>query len=249
MRVIPSPAPTLTLIFSLPYATMVTYRMTINQRILVTVDVLVFSVIDDKLRVLLIERDIDPFKNMWALPGGFVKEKESLDEAAARELEEETGIKNIYMEQLYTFGDVKRDPRDRVVSIAYFALVAKENVTFSIPTFEAKEIKWAAVDQLPPMAFDHRDIIEVGIERIKSKLSYSNIAYGLLPSEFRLSELQKIYEIILNTTLDKRNFRKKILSLNILESTGKRELEGRHRPAMLYRFTEKKLITFDSVFT
>lgn len=223
--------------------------MEISQRISVTVDILLFTILDNKLKILLIKRNIPPFEGMWAVPGGFVKDDESLDKAAVRELQEETGVKDIFIEQLYTFGDVKRDPRQRVVTVAYYALISSENLSLKYSEYEANKIDWFPVDRLPEMAFDHRDIIKTGVERIKNKLGYSNVAFGLLPDKFRLTELQNLYEIILNKPLDKRNFRKKILSLDIIEATGEKVVIGRHRPAQLYRFKNRQLIVLDSTFT
>ena len=210
----------------------------------VTVDVLIFSIQDNDLQVLLIKRGIPPFKDMWAIPGGFVRTEESLESAAMRELLEETGVKNVYLEQLYTFGDPFRDPRTRVITVAYFALIPAESTKLQAST-DASDAQWYSVKELPALAFDHKEIVKAGIERLRSKIGYSNIVYGLLPNEFRLSELQKVYEVILNQKVDKRNFRKKMLSLQLLESTGKREIDGAHRPAMLYRFKSRKTVIFD----
>ena len=181
---------------------------------------------------------------MWAIPGGFVRTEESLESAAMRELLEETGVKNVYLEQLYTFGDPFRDPRTRVITVAYFALIPAESTKLQAST-DASDAQWYSVKELPALAFDHKEIVKAGIERLRSKIGYSNIVYGLLPNEFRLSELQKVYEVILNQKVDKRNFRKKMLSLQLLESTGKREIDGAHRPAMLYRFKSRKTVIFD----
>jgi 8-oxo-dGTP diphosphatase len=223
--------------------------MNIPQHISVTVDILLFTIVDKKLKILLIKRNISPFQGMWAVPGGFVKDTESLDRAALRELQEETGVKDIFIEQLYTFGDPQRDPRQRVVTVAYYALISSENLSLKHSDYEANQIDWFPVERLPEMAFDHRDIIKSGVERIKNKLGYSNVAFGLLPDKFRLTDLQNLYEIILNKPLDKRNFRKKILSLDIIEPTGERVVIGRHRPAQLYRFKNRQLVVLDSPFT
>lgn len=210
----------------------------------VTVDVLVFTIDKNILKVLLVKRGIEPFKGQWAIPGGFIKINESLEDAARRELLQETGLKNIYMEQLYSFGDPKRDPRERVVTIAYMALIPNENLKLRATT-DASDVAWFSIKSLPDLAFDHNKILKYALERLKSKIEYSNIVNGLLTEKFRLSELQKVYEVILGKKLDKRNFRKRMLSLGLLKATGEKEMEGAHRPAMLYKFITKEIIFFD----
>ena len=181
----------------------------------VTVDVLIFTIQESLLKIALIKRGVEPFKNMWAIPGGFVHLDESLEEAAKRELAEEAGVKDVYLEQLYTFGDPK------------------------------SEARWFSTADLPKLAFDHKQILDYALERLRLKIQYSNIAYGLLPKKFRLSDLQRVYEIILGQRQDKRNFRKRMLSLGLLKETGEKELEGAHRPAMLYQFKTKDIIFID----
>lgn len=210
----------------------------------VSVDVLIFTIEDNQLKLVLVKRAYEPFKDSWAIPGGFVRIDESVDEAARRELSEETGVKDVYLEQLYTFGDPKRDPRARVITVAYFALAPRENLKLA-SSGDAEEVGLFSVSQLPALAFDHQKIVSLGLERLRAKMSYSNIAFGLLPNKFRLSQLQQVYEVILGHPLDKRNFRKKIDSLGLLEATGEKELEGAHRPAMLYRFKNKEVVFFD----
>ena len=210
----------------------------------VTVDILVFTIEKNVLKVLLVKRGIEPFKGKWAIPGGFIQINESLEDAAKRELLQETGIKNIYMEQLYTFGDPKRDPRERVITVAYMALIPNENLRLRATT-DASDVTWFSIKSLPELAFDHTKILKYALGRLKSKIEYSNIVHGLLSEKFRLSELQKVYEVILGKKLDKRNFRKRMLSLGLLKATGEKEMEGAHRPAMLYRFTTKEIIFFD----
>jgi 8-oxo-dGTP diphosphatase len=209
----------------------------------VTVDVLIFTILDDQLKLVLIKRGIKPYKNKWAIPGGFVHLDESLEDAARREIEEEAGIRDVFLEQLYTFGEPERDPRGRVITVAYYALVPGERLQLSASS-DAAEASWFGVDKLPPLAFDHNQIVQMAIERLKSKLEYSNVAFGLLPSQFRLTQLQKVYEIILGRELDKRNFRKRIISLNLVEPTGKVDSSGAHRPAQLYRFKEREIAFF-----
>ncbi len=206
----------------------------------VATDVLIFTIKDNKLNVLLIKIASGPYKNKWALPGGLVQINETLDMTAKRVLQEKAGIKGIYLEQLYTFSDLNRDIRGRVISVAYFALVDSDK--FNLKTMEKyySDIRWHSVNSLPSLAFDHRKIVKYGYNRLKGKLEYTNIAYGLLPYEFTLPEMQKVYEIILDQKLDKRNFRKKIKLLNIIEPTGKVK-HARTRPAKLYRFKKRQL--------
>lgn len=203
----------------------------------VTVDVVIFSLVGEELRVLLVKRKNQPFADTWAFPGGFVRIAESLETAAARELEEETGVANVYMEQLYTFGDPDRDPRTRVITVAYFALVP-HNAIRHRPGEEASETGWFALGNLPELAFDHAKILDYALTRLRYKLEYTSVGFRLLPDVFTLSELQRAYEIILGEELDKRNFRRKILSAEILEETGKQKKEAEGRPAMLYRYRD-----------
>ncbi|WP_420629276.1 NUDIX hydrolase [Candidatus Leptofilum sp.] len=203
----------------------------------VTVDVVIFSLDKNELKVLLIKRLAPPFANMWAIPGSFVQIDESLEEAAVRALADETGVEDVYTEQLYTFGNPGRDPRTRVITVAYFALVPHDAIHHKAGR-DASETGWFAISQLPSLAFDHAEIIEYAHTRLRYKLEYSSVGFQLLPDVFTLSELQKAYEIILEEPLDKRNFRRKILSAEILEETGEKKKEGEGRPAMLYRYRE-----------
>ena len=204
----------------------------------VTVDIIIFTVKDDELKVLLVKRGIEPFKNMWAIPGGFIHMNETLDEAAKRELFEETGVRDIYLEQLYTFGDVERDPRERVITVSYFALVKSDKVNLKAST-DVIEVDWFSMWKLPKLAFDHKKILEYSLKRLRWKLEYTSVAFQLLPKEFTLSELQQIYEIVFARAFDKRNFRKKLFSLDIVEETGRMQEGVPNRPAMLYRFKGK----------
>jgi 8-oxo-dGTP diphosphatase len=203
----------------------------------VTVDVVIFALVEDDLQVLLIKRKKQPYAHMWAVPGGFVRINESLEEAAARELAEETGVTGVYMEQLYTFGDPDRDPRTRVITVAYFALVPYDAIDHR-PGDDAAETGWFSVFALPELAFDHARILEYALTRLRYKLEYTSVGFKLLPDVFTLSELQQAYETILGEKLDKRNFRRKILAAEILEETGKKDRSGEGRPAMLYRYRE-----------
>jgi 8-oxo-dGTP diphosphatase len=211
----------------------------------VSVNVLIFSLNKDKLQVILTERTSEPFKGHWNLPGALIYVDESLEEAVKRVLTERVGLKEVYLEQLYTFGEPKRDPRGRVISITYFALVPFKDIDFS-NLLQDVNVKMADVKNLPEMlAFDHKEIIKYGFERVKNKLEYSTIARGLLPKKFTLSNLQKVYEVILGKNMDKRNFRKKISSLSFLKPTGEKYREGNHRPAALYEFKSNELIFFN----
>lgn len=201
----------------------------------VTVDVVIFSLVKDDLQVLLVKRQAAPFANSWAIPGTFIKIDESLQEAAVRALSDKTGVHDVYTEQLYTFGTPGRDPRTRVITVAYFALVPHDAIT-PYPGRETTETKWFSIFKLPPLAFDHAKIIDYAFTRLRYKLEYTSVGFQLLPDEFTLTELQKAYQIILGEQLDKRNFRRKILSADILEETGEKKKDGEGRPAMLYRY-------------
>jgi 8-oxo-dGTP diphosphatase len=210
----------------------------------VTVDLVIFTVNDDMLKVMLVKRAENPFADCWAIPGGFLKISESLEDAALRVLKEKAGVENVYVEQLYTFGDPNRDPRARVITVTYFALIPWKNLV-QPESDKVADLMWASVDRLPKLAFDHREIVQYGVQRLRAKASYSNIVYGLMPRQFSLSELQKIYEIILNHKLDKRNFRKRMLATGLLQETGKKNAAGAHRPAMLYKFKKMEIAFLD----
>ena len=209
-----------------------------QHEIQVTVDIVVFTVDDRKLKVLLIQRGIVPFKGKFALPGGFVLDNETLDAAAFRELSEETGTENVYLEQLYTFGDPKRDHRGRVVTVAYYALVPTGKSPLIAGT-DATAAGWFAVDELPAVAFDHPKIIGYAVNRLRNKLEYTSVGFELLPKKFTLTKLQMLHEAILGRSLDKRNFRRKILSTGLLTASKEMEITGR-KPARLYAFRNPK---------
>ncbi|GAC1426945.1 MAG: NUDIX domain-containing protein [Ktedonobacteraceae bacterium] len=212
-----------------------TYDASKYERPSVTVDVVMMSLRQRDLQVLLVKRRSWPYEGMWAIPGGFVNMNESLETAAKRELQEETGLQDMYLEQLYTFGDPGRDPRTRVITVVYFALLDSERLQVRAAS-DASDVGWFSVYSLPPLAFDHDQILDYTLNRLRGKLDYTTIAFSLLPEQFTLRELQRVYEIIQHKRLDKRNFRKKILSTGILEDTGEKKMEGTHRPARLYRF-------------
>jgi 8-oxo-dGTP diphosphatase len=203
----------------------------------VTVDGVVFGYDEADLKVLLIQREQEPFRLRWALPGGFVGIDEALDDAVRRELEEETGITRLYLEQLYTFGAPKRDPRERIVSVAYYALVKLADHAVRAAS-DARNVAWFPVADLPKLAFDHEQILEMGLRRLKGKIRYEPIGFELLPEKFPLSDLQRLYETIIEQPLDKRNFRKKILSMGLLADTDEIQQDVAHRAARLYRFDE-----------
>lgn len=208
-------------------------------RAALTVDCVVFGFDDGELKVLLIERALEPFKGRWALPGGFVHVNETLDAAARRELEEEAGLKDVFLEQLRTFGAVDRDPRERVVSVAYYALVKLAAHETRAAT-DAADARWFPISKVPQLAFDHADILATALTRLKGKVRYEPVGFELLPPKFTLSELQHLYEAVLETELDKRNFRKKVLGFGLLVPLRETRMTGRHRPAQLFRFDADK---------
>lgn len=209
----------------------------------VTTDIVIFTIRQDELKVLLIKRALPPHRNQWALPGGFIKLDESLEEGAKRELQEETGVTGVYLEQLYTFGRPDRDPRERVITVAYLALIPANEPEIKAAT-DAEDVSWFGLKELPDLAFDHKRILKMAHERLVAKLDYSTIAFQFMPKDFTLSELQHVYEVILREQIDKRNFRKRILSLNLIKDTGKERKAGAHRPAKLYRAKKTNRIDF-----
>jgi len=200
----------------------------------VAVDIVIFTIQAGELRVLLVKRGIPPYVDQFAIPGGFVLEDESLDQAALRELKEETGVSDVYLEQLYSFGDPGRDPRGRVISVAYFALIAADHSALAAGS-DAAEARWWPVRNLPGLAFDHRKILDYSLERLRNKLEYTTVGFQLLPKKFSLTELQEVYEAILDKKLDKRNFRRKLALLKVLRPTREYRRGGR-RPARLFEF-------------
>lgn len=211
-----------------------------TQNIKVATDAAIFTVIDKTLHVLLIQMKKKPFTGMWALPGGLIEEDETSEEAASRILEIQTGVGDAYFAPLSVFDAVSRDPLGRVVSIAYVALVPSEKIQLQT-TEKYADVRWWPVRRLPTLAYDHRDIVRAAVTCVQKKLSSSNIAWSLLPREFSLSDVQNMYQNILLRAIDKRNFRKKMLSLGLLAKTGNERAGGAHRPAALYRFKTREL--------
>ncbi len=208
----------------------------------VAVDAIVFGYSkNDGVSVLFIKRKYEPFKNCWAIPGGFVLENESLEDAVKRELQEETGITVNYLEQLYSFGEPDRDPRQRVISVAYFALVKSALFQELKATTDAEEAQWFPINKLPSLAFDHKQILRMAIERIRAKIRYQPIGFELLDKKFSFADLEKLYSTLLDKTIDRRNFTKKILSLGLLEDTGELATNsGAGRPSKIFKFNKKR---------
>jgi 8-oxo-dGTP diphosphatase len=203
----------------------------------VAVDVVILTTDAGELSALLVEVKDGPFAGRWAFPGSLVGAGESLEEVAIREFRATTGLSDIYLEQLRTFGDPRRDPRGRVVATAYCALVPNQGVVKGGGRYG--DVAWFPVRRLPPLAYDHDEMARCALERLRGKLAYTNIVYGLLPAEFTLRELQDVYEAILDRALDRRNFRKKLLATGLLEPL-QRQRRGAHRPATLYRFSRRE---------
>ncbi|MDP3645894.1 MAG: NUDIX domain-containing protein [bacterium] len=212
----------------------------------VTVDVVLFTIESEMLHALFIKRTNNPYKGLWAFPGGFMQERETAEGAAARILKEKAGVKDIYIEQLYTFTDLRRDPRGRVISITHFALVPKERIMFTGSDLQTPTL--FPVHKISKLAFDHKEILAYSRERLRAKLEYTNIVYSLLKPRFTLTQLQQAYEIILGKKLDKRNFRKKYFSLGLVRATKEYERGGRRRPARLYEFQDHELAQLKKFF-
>ncbi len=210
-----------------------------NQNILLTVDAAVFGYEHGHISVLLVKRKYAPFKGEWALPGGFVLENENLEEAVERELLEETGVKINYLEQLYTYGDTMRDPRGRVVSVAYFGLV-KPTVFKITAATDAEQVAWFPVNKLPKLAFDHKTILNMAVKRLQGKITYEPIGFELLDKKFPFSDLEKLYTTVLGREIDRRNFKKKITNLKILDELDEKVSNGRGRPGSLFQFNEQR---------
>jgi 8-oxo-dGTP diphosphatase len=211
-----------------------------TQNIKVAVDASIFRIKDGNLCVLLIQMKKRPFEGMWAIPGGLLKNDETSLKAATRILSTQTGVSDVFLEQLMTFDNIDRDPSGRVVSVAYYALLPDQEVELHT-TDKYADVGWWTVKKLPSLAYDHKQLIKEARERIAGKIQYTNIVWSLLPKSFTLTELQQVYEIILDKTLDKRNFRKRINALELIKPTGKKRVGMAHRPAELYQFKHRKL--------
>ena len=208
----------------------------------VAVDAIVFGYSKkDGVSVLLIQRKYEPFKSAWAIPGGFVLESESLEEAVRRELVEETGVQLNYLEQLYTFGEPERDPRQRIISVAYFGLVKTSQYKELKASTDAENAKWFSIKKIPALAFDHKQILSIAIERLRTKVRYQPIGFELLDKKFPFSDLEKLYTALLDKDINRRNFSKKILSFGFLEETGELSISvGKGRPSKMYQFNQKR---------
>lgn len=210
------------------------------QSIKVAVDAVVFGYdAEEGVSVLLIKRKFEPFQKSWALPGGLVKEEESLEEAVRRELKEESGVDATYLEQLYSFGKPDRDPRNRVISITYYGLVRPKDYQLSAQT-DAEDVAWFNINKLPRLAFDHKQIMDAAIKRLRGKLAYEPVGFELLDKKFPFSDLEKLYQALLDKDLDRRNFKKRIMSYGFLEETKETIQRSVGRPATLFQFNKKK---------
>jgi 8-oxo-dGTP diphosphatase len=215
-----------------------------DQNVKVATDAVIFTVRDGRLKVLLIKMKKKPFTGKWALPGGLISDRETTLEAAERILKEETGVFGVYLEQLMTFDAPKRDPYGRVVSVAWFALVPDAGAELRTSDKYAG-VEWCPISRAKDLAYDHDGILKTAVARLRAKLGYTNVAWSLLPKRFTLTELQDVYEAILGRRLDKRNFRKKMLSTGLLRDTGAKRADGPYRPASLYSFKTRDLVIKD----
>jgi 8-oxo-dGTP diphosphatase len=203
-------------------------------RPVLTTNIVIFTLRDEQLKVLLIRRRNPPFQGCWSLPGGVIGTDEDVEANAMRKLEDSTGLSGIYLEQLYTFSAPERDPRERVISVAYYALVASKRL--QLRTDEDSEgVGWYSLNELPELAFDHAQMVDTAHQRLAAKLDYSTIAFQFMPELFTLSDLQNVFQIILNRDLDKRNFRKRMRAMEQIRQTSQVQKSGSHRPARLYR--------------
>lgn len=209
-----------------------------HDKLLVALDCIIFGFDRKELKLLLIKRDFEPEKGKWSLMGGFLQKKEGLDEAAARILNNLTGLKNIYLEQLHAYGEVDRDPVDRTISIAYYALIDIHSHDEEL--VEQHSASWFSIDEIPELIFDHQQMVDAALKRLRYKASHQPVGFELLPEKFTLPELQSLYEGIYDTQLDKRNFRRRILSMDVLIKTDQKQKKYSKKGAYLYEFDENK---------
>lgn len=212
----------------------------------IAVDVAVFTILEGKLHVLLIQTNKPELRGLWALPGGLIRHDEGLEAAVERNLKDKANLSGVLYDQLATFGDPQRDPFGRVVSVAYLALVDAERLQLRTSA-EYSGIRWFPVHRLPGLAYDHTLVVRRAVERLKAKVQYTNLARGILPRYFTLTQLQRVYEVILGQALDKRNFRKKVLETKLVVATGKAEAGRRNRPAALYTFARRELAVLPTI--
>jgi len=214
--------------------------MSLENRTLIplSVDCVIFGYAAGKLQIALIKRKKPPFKGKWALPGGFLECNETVEEAAFRELKEETGIGDIYLEQFQVFSNPGRDPRGRVVTVAFFALIVSDRLE-PVAKEDAEKAGWWALDKLPPLAFDHGAIFTKGLEALRAAVTLRPLLFELLPKKFTLTDFQTLYEQVFAIKIDKRNFRKKVLSMGLIQATKKTTEGAKHRPARLYQYKPK----------
>lgn len=210
-------------------------------RAAMTTDAVIFGFDGEELKVLLVKRGVEPYKGAWAFPGGFMRMDETIEQCAARELKEETTLEAVYMEQFGVFSDINRDPRGRVMSTAFYALVKLSEVEGGD---DAMEARWFSINKIPVLAFDHDRILRQAMLRLREDIHFRPIGFELLPEKFSMPQLQRLYEAILDIHFDRRNFMKKMLAIGILEETNEQEKEYTHRPAVLYRFNEERYNQF-----
>jgi len=208
----------------------------------ITVDCIIFGFDKNELKILLTKRAIEPYLGKWAFPGGFIHIDETAEECARRKLKEEAGLTDIYMEQLYTFSDLDRDPRERVISIAYYALVKPTDYMLESGT-DIDDVKWFSISECEDLAFDHLKILQLAIERLRGKIRYQPIGFELLPELFTLPDLHRLYETILNREIERANFRKKILSMNLLIDHSEQQENRRSREAKIYSFDKDRYLS------
>ena len=209
----------------------------------VTVDNVIFGFDGKALKVLLIYRGAEPYKDRWALPGDFVPLDENLNQSAIHVLRSLTGLDNIYMEQVHAFGDVNRHPFGRVFTIAYYALIKVEDYQVQASSW-VEEAAWFPINEIPELPFDHMEILEFAKQQLRNKIRTQPIGFELLPKHFTLTQIQELYEAVLEREFDTRNFRKKLLSMNLISETGYRQTDVSHRPAMLYKYDTKRYNRF-----